>query len=256
MVGFDDIPEAAAGTPPLTTVAQPIVEKGRLAAKPHPRGRPGPGRGAPGEAGGARFHRETARGRSVVAGKGSSSFTCRTCAGKSAPGAAHYQAAIDRDRQPDPDPGDRLRPFPAHAGMSRSARSPRSHGDPVPPTREAEPVTMFAESSCSRCRAGHRPGAHRRRNPKKLPLTTRYLRLRRVPWDGAPTLARRAIARSGMASFRRSATARALAAAQSPRRPAIREHPRSRSPGSSTSDAFGGGSTWTRTWTRSHENSW
>lgn len=33
VVGFDDIPEAAAGTPPLTTVAQPIVEKGRLAAK-------------------------------------------------------------------------------------------------------------------------------------------------------------------------------------------------------------------------------
>ena len=32
VVGFDDIPEAAAATPPLTTVHQPIVEKGRRAA--------------------------------------------------------------------------------------------------------------------------------------------------------------------------------------------------------------------------------
>jgi DNA-binding LacI/PurR family transcriptional regulator len=33
VVGFDDVPEAAASTPPLTTIAQPIVEKGRLAAR-------------------------------------------------------------------------------------------------------------------------------------------------------------------------------------------------------------------------------
>jgi DNA-binding LacI/PurR family transcriptional regulator len=33
VVGFDDIPEAATADPPLTTIAQPIVEKGRLAAK-------------------------------------------------------------------------------------------------------------------------------------------------------------------------------------------------------------------------------
>jgi DNA-binding LacI/PurR family transcriptional regulator len=33
VVGFDDVPEAAASTPPLTTIAQPIVEKGRLAAQ-------------------------------------------------------------------------------------------------------------------------------------------------------------------------------------------------------------------------------
>ena len=32
VVGFDDVPEAAAGDPPLTTIAQPIIEKGRLAA--------------------------------------------------------------------------------------------------------------------------------------------------------------------------------------------------------------------------------
>jgi DNA-binding LacI/PurR family transcriptional regulator len=33
VVGFDDVPEAAASAPPLTTIAQPIVEKGRLAAQ-------------------------------------------------------------------------------------------------------------------------------------------------------------------------------------------------------------------------------
>jgi len=33
VVGFDDVPDAAAADPPLTTVAQPIVEKGRLAAR-------------------------------------------------------------------------------------------------------------------------------------------------------------------------------------------------------------------------------
>jgi DNA-binding LacI/PurR family transcriptional regulator len=33
VVGFDDVPEAALSTPPLTTVAQPIREKGRLAAQ-------------------------------------------------------------------------------------------------------------------------------------------------------------------------------------------------------------------------------
>ncbi len=33
VVGFDDIPEAAAFDPPLTTVAQPIIEKGRVAAR-------------------------------------------------------------------------------------------------------------------------------------------------------------------------------------------------------------------------------
>lgn len=33
VVGFDDVSEAAAFDPPLTTVAQPIVEKGRLAAR-------------------------------------------------------------------------------------------------------------------------------------------------------------------------------------------------------------------------------
>ena len=33
VVGFDDIPEAAAARPPLTTIAQPIREKGRLAAE-------------------------------------------------------------------------------------------------------------------------------------------------------------------------------------------------------------------------------
>ncbi len=32
VVGYDDVPEAAAADPPLTTIAQPIVEKGRLAA--------------------------------------------------------------------------------------------------------------------------------------------------------------------------------------------------------------------------------
>jgi DNA-binding LacI/PurR family transcriptional regulator len=33
IVGFDDVPEAAASIPPLTTIRQPIVEKGRLAAE-------------------------------------------------------------------------------------------------------------------------------------------------------------------------------------------------------------------------------
>jgi DNA-binding LacI/PurR family transcriptional regulator len=33
VVGFDDVPEAAVSTPPLTTIAQPIVEKGRIAAR-------------------------------------------------------------------------------------------------------------------------------------------------------------------------------------------------------------------------------
>lgn len=33
VVGFDDVPEAAASDPPLTTVSQPSVEKGRLAAE-------------------------------------------------------------------------------------------------------------------------------------------------------------------------------------------------------------------------------
>jgi DNA-binding LacI/PurR family transcriptional regulator len=32
VVGYDDVPEAAGASPPLTTIAQPIVEKGRLAA--------------------------------------------------------------------------------------------------------------------------------------------------------------------------------------------------------------------------------
>ncbi len=32
VVGYDDVPEAARSDPPLTTIAQPIVEKGRLAA--------------------------------------------------------------------------------------------------------------------------------------------------------------------------------------------------------------------------------
>ena len=32
VVGYDDVPEAARSEPPLTTIAQPIVEKGRLAA--------------------------------------------------------------------------------------------------------------------------------------------------------------------------------------------------------------------------------
>ena len=32
MIGYDDVPEAARADPPLTTVAQPIVDKGRLAA--------------------------------------------------------------------------------------------------------------------------------------------------------------------------------------------------------------------------------
>jgi DNA-binding LacI/PurR family transcriptional regulator len=32
VVGYDDVPEAARTEPPLTTIAQPIVEKGRLAA--------------------------------------------------------------------------------------------------------------------------------------------------------------------------------------------------------------------------------
>jgi len=33
VIGFDDVPEAARADPPLTTVAQPIVEKGRRAAE-------------------------------------------------------------------------------------------------------------------------------------------------------------------------------------------------------------------------------
>jgi DNA-binding LacI/PurR family transcriptional regulator len=33
VVGFDDVPEAAASEPPLTTIAQPIREKGRVAAR-------------------------------------------------------------------------------------------------------------------------------------------------------------------------------------------------------------------------------
>jgi DNA-binding LacI/PurR family transcriptional regulator len=33
VVGYDDVEEAAAGAPPLTTVAQPAVEKGRVAAR-------------------------------------------------------------------------------------------------------------------------------------------------------------------------------------------------------------------------------
>lgn len=33
VVGFDDIPDAATADPPLTTIAQPIVEKGRIAAR-------------------------------------------------------------------------------------------------------------------------------------------------------------------------------------------------------------------------------
>ena len=33
VVGYDDVPEAARSDPPLTTIAQPIVEKGRLAAQ-------------------------------------------------------------------------------------------------------------------------------------------------------------------------------------------------------------------------------
>ena len=33
VVGFDDIPAAAWTNPPLTTVRQPIVEKGKLAAR-------------------------------------------------------------------------------------------------------------------------------------------------------------------------------------------------------------------------------
>jgi len=33
VVGYDDVPEAAAADPPLTTIAQPILEKGRLAAR-------------------------------------------------------------------------------------------------------------------------------------------------------------------------------------------------------------------------------
>jgi DNA-binding LacI/PurR family transcriptional regulator len=33
VIGFDDVPDAATADPPLTTIAQPIVEKGRRAAK-------------------------------------------------------------------------------------------------------------------------------------------------------------------------------------------------------------------------------
>jgi len=33
VVGFDDIPDAATAEPSLTTISQPIVEKGRLAAR-------------------------------------------------------------------------------------------------------------------------------------------------------------------------------------------------------------------------------
>jgi DNA-binding LacI/PurR family transcriptional regulator len=32
-MGFDDVPEAAHSTPPLTTINQPHVEKGRLAGQ-------------------------------------------------------------------------------------------------------------------------------------------------------------------------------------------------------------------------------
>jgi DNA-binding LacI/PurR family transcriptional regulator len=33
VIGFDDIPQAAWVTPPLTTIAQPLTRKGRLAAE-------------------------------------------------------------------------------------------------------------------------------------------------------------------------------------------------------------------------------
>ncbi|RUW96564.1 LacI family transcriptional regulator, partial [Mesorhizobium sp. M8A.F.Ca.ET.059.01.1.1] len=33
VVGFDDVPEAAVSKPPLTTIAQPIAEIGRLAVR-------------------------------------------------------------------------------------------------------------------------------------------------------------------------------------------------------------------------------
>jgi DNA-binding LacI/PurR family transcriptional regulator len=33
VIGFDDVEDAVTGTPPLTTIAQPIVEKGRIAAR-------------------------------------------------------------------------------------------------------------------------------------------------------------------------------------------------------------------------------
>jgi DNA-binding LacI/PurR family transcriptional regulator len=33
VVGYDDVPAAARASPPLTTIAQPIVEKGKLAAR-------------------------------------------------------------------------------------------------------------------------------------------------------------------------------------------------------------------------------
>src|SRR5581483_8822522 len=33
VIGFDDIPAAAAATPPLTTVRQPLLEKGRIAGQ-------------------------------------------------------------------------------------------------------------------------------------------------------------------------------------------------------------------------------
>ena len=32
VIGFDDAPDAATVTPPLTTISQPIAEKGRIAA--------------------------------------------------------------------------------------------------------------------------------------------------------------------------------------------------------------------------------
>ena len=34
VVGFDNAPESAISSPPLTTVAQPLVEKGRETAEP------------------------------------------------------------------------------------------------------------------------------------------------------------------------------------------------------------------------------
>ena len=33
VVGFDDAPDAVTADPPLTTIAQPLVEKGRVAAR-------------------------------------------------------------------------------------------------------------------------------------------------------------------------------------------------------------------------------
>jgi DNA-binding LacI/PurR family transcriptional regulator len=33
VIGFDDAPDAAVASPPLTTIAQPTIEKGRIAAR-------------------------------------------------------------------------------------------------------------------------------------------------------------------------------------------------------------------------------